>query len=96
MKFIFRNVLGLSLLLSSSLFFHAHAMAEPGICIRLRQQLKLPVREEPQTSRAVQTQEQPFALRDARMRALDGADPMEWSSARFCLSSPFIKLSIFR
>ncbi|MGN8023772.1 DUF2865 domain-containing protein [Phyllobacterium sp. 22229] len=67
MKFIFRNVLGLGLLLSSSLFFHAHAMAEPGICIRLRQQLKLPVREEPQTSRAVQAQA--IKLQQARARA---------------------------
>lgn len=67
MKIIFRNILGLGLVLSSSLFLHTYAMAEPGICIRLRQQLKLPVREEPQVNRAVQAQA--IKLQQARARA---------------------------
>ncbi len=67
MKFISRNILGLALLLSSSLFLHANAVAEPSICIRLRQQLKLPIRDEPQVNRAVR--EQAMKLQQARARA---------------------------
>lgn len=67
MKFICRNIIGLGLLLSPSLFLHANAMAEPSICIRLRQQLKLPIRDEPQVNRAVQ--EQAMKLQQARARA---------------------------